>query len=183
MTETDGKIVLDDSVQSAIVGLIGQACCRQRLGRFRSLTIGFGKKIPHGRPNLADDFYGEWQIGTYYAAWRVIKDGKILCGSRDVVDSLVELEERFRQIQLGRINGIWMVSEFDIRIDLDDGIHIDFLGAAREDEDDEMLHIFCPNGLYVRYSTLDGWKVGDAGRRVDYSDEKQPKLITRYKST
>lgn len=176
------KPILDNVVQSAIDGLIGKACCRQRLGRMRSLSIGFGVKIPHGKSRLVDDFYGEWEIGTYSAAWRVIKDGNILCGSQDVVDELSELEERFRQIQLGRIDAIHMVSKFDIRIDFDDGAHIDFLGASREDVDDEMFHIFCPSGLYVEYSIRGGWKVGNAGKQVDYSDENHPKFITSNQS-
>lgn len=175
MINGDRKTIFENIVQPAILGLIDKACCRQRLGRIRSLSLGFGDKISHGQSRLIDNFYGEWEIGTYSAAWRVIKNGNVLCGSQDIVDSLEELEERFRKIKLGRIKGISLISKFDIRIDFDDESHIDFLGTFGEDN--EMFHIFCPSGLYVEYSILGGWKVGNAGRRVDYSDENHPRFI------
>ena len=47
--------------------------------------MGFGARIQHGKPGLKDDYKGEWELGTYGCAWRVIGDGKILCGSDDSV--------------------------------------------------------------------------------------------------
>jgi hypothetical protein len=128
----------------------------------RSLSLGFGDKIPHGKSRLVDDFYGEWDIGTYTAAWRVVHEGAILCGSQDVVDTLSELDKRLCQIKFGEIKAISVISKFDIRLCFDGGIHLDFLGAASED--DELLHIFCPENLCVEYSIFDGWKVGESTR-------------------
>ncbi len=160
MSEDHDKTIFDSVVQPAIAGLIGKACCRQRVGRMQSVSLGFGEKIPHGKSRLVDDFYGEWEIGTYSAAWRIVQEGTILCGSRDVVDSLGELDERLRKIKIGRIQTINPLSKLDIRVCFDDAMHIDFLGTASEP--DELLHIFCPGNLYIEYSILSGWKVGDS---------------------
>ena len=162
MINTDAKSTMNSTVQTAINGLIGISCCRQRLGIKRSLSLGFGNKIPHDNSRLADSYYGEWEIGTYSAAWRVVYNGNVLCGSQDIIDSTLELEEQFRQIQLGRISGVYLASKFDVRVEFDDGKKIDFLGASSDD--DEMFHIFCPNGLYVKYSTFIGWEIIKHGR-------------------
>ena len=153
---------LDAMVLQTIGGLIGQACCRQRVGRMRSLSLGFGQKIPHGKPRLVDNFYGEWEIGTYTAAWRVVHEGVILCGSQDVVDSLSDLDQRLSKIKFGEIKAITAISKFDIRLHFDGGMHLDCIGAASEH--DELLHIFCPEKLCVEYSIAGGWKVGPSSR-------------------
>jgi hypothetical protein len=163
MIEDDSKPKIDNVVQSAIADLIGKTCCRQRVGRMRSLSIGFGDKIPHGKSRLADDFYGEWEIGTYSAAWRVVHKETILCGSQDIVDSLSELDERLSKIVFGRIKEISSISKFDIRVYFDGETCLDFLGAASEE--DELFHIFCPGNLYVEYSISGGWKIGKSNAR------------------
>ncbi|MDD5412120.1 MAG: hypothetical protein PHF31_12025 [Methylobacter sp.] len=151
------KINFDSDLQSLIAGLIGKPCCRQRIGRMRSLSIGFGNKIAHGKARLIDDFYGEWGIGTYLSAWRVVHEDVILCGSQDVVESLSELDERLGRIEIGRIQEINFVSKFHIQAYCDNGIYIDFLAASSDD--DEMFHIFCPEGVCIEYSVLGGWGV------------------------
>lgn len=152
----DSEFMLDESVRSAIDGLVGQECCRQRIGRGRSLAIGFGNKVKHGKPRLVDDFYGEWEIGSYMAAWRIIQADELLCGSNDVVQSLDELDKRLSKIRLGKVAEIVWFSKFDIRVQLEEQIRIEFLWVSSED--DEMFHIFCPNNLYVKYSIRDGWE-------------------------
>lgn len=147
----------DRALHSALMNLTGKACCRQRVGRMRTLSLGFGEKIPHGNPRLVDGFHGEWELGTYSAAWRIIRDEKILCGSQDVVDSLSELDVRLGKIEIGRIESVCLASRFDVRVSLDGNMHIDFFGA--DSGDDEIFHIFCPDGLYLAYSILGGWKV------------------------
>lgn len=149
---------IDNAAVMAIQGLIGKVCCRQRVGRGRSLSIGFGEKRFHGKTYLSDDFYGEWEIGTYSASWRVVRDGAILCGSRDIVDSVKELDQCLNSIRFGRILAISVVEKLDIRIDMDDGMRIDFLGTCSED--DEMFHIFGPDDFFMEYSITKAWKVG-----------------------
>ena len=158
MIADNGETKFNNVVQPAIADLIGKDCCRQRVGRMRSLSLGFGKKIPHGKARLVDDFYGEWEIGTYLAAWRVVHDGRILCGSQDIVDSVPELDERLSKIKFGRIKTISVFSKFDIRINFDGEKYLDFLGSGSDD--DELFHIFCPESMHIEYSISGGWKIG-----------------------
>lgn len=146
------------NTQSAFAELIGNPSCRQRVGRGRSLSVGFGDKVPHSKPKTADPFYGEWEIGTYSSAWRIIREGRVVCGSSDLVDSIDELDGRLQAIQLGAVVAIEALSQFDIRVKLDNGVLIDFICASAED--DEMFHIFGPENLYIEYTCPDGWKVG-----------------------
>lgn len=141
-----------------ITGLIGQTCCRKRVGRMRSLSLGFGKEIPQSNPRLIDAFYGEWEIGTYTATWRIVHDGAILCGSQDVVENLAELDQRLSQIEIGRIKMIETTSKFDVCVNFEGGLSIDFLGATSEN--DEIFHVFCPSNTYLEYSIAGGWKKG-----------------------
>lgn len=158
MTTSNNEAESEIVMQEAISGMIGKACCRQRVGRMHSLSIGFGERIFHGKSNLPDTFYGEWEIGTYSTAWRVIQNVKILCGSQDTDESISDLDERLNTIGLGRIIAVHAISRFDIRIAFDGDTIIDFLGSISDD--DEIFHIFGPNNLYIEYSVCDGWKVG-----------------------
>lgn len=151
-------MAIDANIQSTFAALIGKRCCRQRVGRGRSLSVGFGEKVPHSKPKTADPFYGEWELGTYSSAWRVIQEGRVVCGSSDVVDSIDELDERLQAIKLGAVLAIEALSQFDIRVKLDDEVCIDFICASAED--DEMFHIFGPESLYVEYTCSEGWKAG-----------------------
>lgn len=149
---------LNSEVLKNIENLIGKECCRQRVGRGRSLSIGFGKKRLHGKVNRPDDFYGEWEIGTYIASWRIVQEEIVLCGSQDVVDSLSELDQMLNTIQFGRIAAIKTIGKLDIRVELNNGIYIDFLGCSSED--DEIFHVFGPDNLYVEYSIKEKWRIG-----------------------
>lgn len=156
------ELTLDDVVVKNIINLIGKVCCRQRIGRGRSLSIGFGERVFHGKSNMPDDFYGEWEIGTYTASWRVVQKDIILCGSQDVVDEDAELDQLLNTILLGRVAAITNIGKLDIRVDMDNGIHIDFLGCSTED--DEMFHIFGPENLYIEYSVKEAWKIGKSNK-------------------
>lgn len=153
---------LDSKVSKNIVNLIGKECCRQRVGRSRSLSIGFGGKRLHGKANQPDNFYGEWEIGTYTASWRIVQEERILCGSQDVVDSLSELDQILNTIQFGRIVAIKVLGKLDICVEMDSGIHIDFLGCISED--DEIFHVFGPDNLYIEYSIKETWKIGKSNK-------------------
>jgi hypothetical protein len=149
---------IDVNVRNAFAGIIGKTCCRQRVGRGKSLSIGFGERILQSKPKVADPFYGEWEIGTYSSAWRIVDNSKILCGSLDVVDSIEELDEKLQQVRLGAVVDIEAVSLLDIRVKLERGVFVDFICASSED--DEMFHIFGPDNLYIEYKNIGGWEVG-----------------------
>lgn len=142
-----------------ISDLFGKTCCRKRIGRGRSLDIGFGKKILHNK-NLIDDFYGEWEVGGYSSSWRFIRDGVIVCGSQDTVSSTEDLNEAVSLLEIGAISFIRETSKFDIRIIFDNGLNLDFMCSSGDDDD--MLGIFGPDDLFLGYNPLNGWLVGKA---------------------
>jgi hypothetical protein len=146
------------SLSGSFLDIVGKKCCRQRVGEYKSLTLGFGEKIFHSRKKSIDPFSGEWEIGTYCSAWRIVKNEKIVCGSMDPVDSLNELDERLSSVEFGSVMGIKMLSKFDIRVELDNGISIEFLCAT--DYEEEVVFIFGPNNLYIQYSLNEGWQIG-----------------------
>lgn len=147
----------DGEVRNTLAGLWHRPCCRQSLTAGRGLSVGFGEKIPHGKPRLRDTFYGEWEIGTWEASWRITRNGVVLCGSQDG-DTADLLHERLQEIELGSILGIEAPSRFDIRVRLDGEVLIDFFTTSSVD--DETFHVFCPQNLYVGYSWTAGWSVG-----------------------
>src|SRR3954451_8206479 len=118
---------LPDEIREFVKPMFGTRCCRRRVNGPRGLHLGFGEKLYHGDPKLIDTYYGEWEIGTYYCGWRVIKDGKILCGSDDVVEAYAELDAAIQRIEMGAILSLEQLGHLDIRVGLDTGIVIDFL--------------------------------------------------------
>lgn len=149
-------------VAQAVEGLFGLPCCRRRVGPTRrAVSLGFGAEQFHGNPTLVDSYYGEWEVGTYYAGWRIVQRGRVLCGSDDVVDSTDELNERLAALKIGRPIGIEMLSEFDVRLQLEDELQVDFLGTLGED-DEHVVHIFGPQDLYLEYVVASGWEIGSS---------------------
>lgn len=152
-------------VREILCGIVGLSCCRRRVGARRSVSFGFGTEIAHGDPRLPDAYYGEWEVGTYYSAWRIVQHGLVVCGSSDVVDSVHALNDRLAGIRLGEAVCLEMLSDFDIRLSLDDGTHIDFLGTLSE-VDEHIVHFFGPGDLYLDYSIPAGWRVGTSAEPV-----------------
>ncbi len=155
-------VAMNALVEDAIRSMLNKRCCRQRVWRPRSLSLGFGEKVYHGNSNLVDAFYGEWEIGTFYCAWRVIYDQKILCGSSDAVDSLDELDAALKQIDFGCIQSLTQPTRFDVRAEFDTGIAVEFLASTSDD--DECFHVFGPQSLHVEFSVLEGWKIGKSNK-------------------
>lgn len=155
---TDFDTSIDDGIRAAFAGIFGKRCCRQRAGEYKSLSLGFGEKVLHLRKKSGDSFKGEWEVGTYSAAWRIVKSGAILCGGMNPVDSNEELEQQVETVELGAVISIEMLSKFDIRITLDDGTFVEFMCASNDDEN--MFHIFGPGHLFLGYKPTDGWRLG-----------------------
>jgi hypothetical protein len=163
MIENNYKISFDNLVSPVIGGLLDSECCGQRVSWLRSLSVEFGKKIPHNNPKSNDKFVGEWRVGTFQSTWRVVKDEVLVCASQDFGDSAADLDVAFSKLKFDRFKAIEIVSKFDIRVHFYNGVHIDFLGAISDD--DEIFHIFGPDSLYVGYSIVNGWKVGKSNER------------------
>lgn len=139
-------------------GLLGKPCCRKRIGRDRSLRIGFGLKVPHNKLGHLDDYYGEWEIGTYTASWRIYKGRNIFCGSKEPVDSNRELDEILQKVTFDSIVSIKDISPFDIQVKFNNEVCIDIMSSSSDD--DEVFHVFGPLGKYIEYTVEQGWKVG-----------------------
>jgi len=141
-----------------ITPIYGNLCCKQRVWQHKSLTLGFGERVLHGNSKLIDNFWGEWEIRTYCNSWRVIKDGKVICGSNDIDDSIKELDAALGQIAFGRILSLTQeASGLDIRARFDTGIIVDFLTTVSEH--DETVSIFCPRNVCVSFSPAEGWLI------------------------
>jgi hypothetical protein len=150
---------INDKIKAAIAPLIGRECCRSQASCEGSLSLGFGEKVFHKNKRLVDDFYGEWEIGTYYGAWRIIQDGKIIIGSNSIAeDSIGELNRILKQFNFGRFAALTALTDIDIRVELDNSVCIDFFAMASDE--DEIFHIFCPGSEYVEFSIRNGWKLG-----------------------
>jgi hypothetical protein len=167
MSKLDAAMIIErpdlpQEVREFLDPIFGKLCCRQRVSKPKALHFGFGEKIYHGNPKLADEYYGEWEIGTYYCGWRVSKDGKILCGSDDLVESPNEMDAALNRIEFGALNLIQQLSNFDVRVGFDTGVVVDFL-ATTSDEADACLEIICESSHRAAEFTVgSGWIVGDS---------------------
>ena len=150
--------MMNSEVLSIIKSIFGKQCCSARVGAYRSLSFGFGERVFHNNPKLEYDYYGEWEIGTYYCAWRIMKADKILCGVSDTVDSIEELNRNIQSIEFGAFTSLSNLSNIDVRLETDSGIIVDFLPTIRDE--DEYFHIFGPNNVYIELSPGGVWSVG-----------------------
>jgi hypothetical protein len=149
---------VDKDIENIISSIYGKKKCRVKVGNSRNLSLGFGEKIFHNNPRLNDKYYGEWEIGTYYGCWRIIKDNKILLGSSDTNADIKFLNGRINEIQFREISSIDNFSFFDVRVTFNDGMIIEFIPLYSDE--DEFFHIFCPNNIYVEFNSEGLWKSG-----------------------
>jgi hypothetical protein len=127
----------------------------------RSLSLGFGTEA-RSTVKINEKVYREWEIGTYCGAWRVLREGVVLCGSQDAVDSIADLNLALGRVNFGRFISLQQFTDLDIRVEFDNGVAVDFL--ATTSDDDESFHMFCPENRFIKFSVQGGWKVGPADR-------------------
>jgi hypothetical protein len=155
----------DERFQTLIRPLVGLACCRSKVGGFFSLSLGFGKLVPipmlkSGR-RLNTAHYGEWEIGSYFCSWRVIRRSDILYSGSNNIGSESELDERIANVDFGCFMSIVQLSKWDVRIECTADLFIDFLGI---DSHDESFHVFCPNNVSIVFKPGSGWFVGPSNK-------------------
>lgn len=146
-----------------ISNIIGKRCCRSQVGRSKSLSLGFGEKVFHGK-NLIDDFYGEWEIGCFGASWRITNDRSIIYGALDSYDSNKEMDCLIKEIEFGSIVSIRLENEADVRVCLSSGLSVEFLLMS---SDDESFHIFGPDEFFFGYDPSKGWQVGTSHQSAE----------------
>ena len=133
--------------------IVGQPCTRREVGRGKSLSLGFGEIASDASRRNGKD-YRKWEIGTYDGVWRVARGSVVLLSAQRSND-LGELNQELGAIELGAFMGLRQLSELDVRLELDNGVAVDFLGTSTDD--DEYLHVFCPEKAYIEFSPK-GWR-------------------------
>jgi hypothetical protein len=141
-------------------GLVGQSCWRHEVGEYRSLSLGFGLPIQR-RTTFGTRTYGEWEAGTYEAAWRVIAVDKVICGSADAARGRDGANALLAGIDLGRLTS-YRLGASEVLLRFDSGRAVEFLRVGSGE--DEWFHVFCPNGLVVVVSGSGKWAVGPSDR-------------------
>ena len=150
---------IPNSIKQQLESIADQKCCRQYVGSDRSLFLGFGEIVLVKHPRgLAP--HGKWEIGTYRSAWRMIHNQQVICGSTDAVESVDEFRRNLARVEGAKCIRILSPTEFDVRMEFDNGIIVDILGTFRDD--DEVMHVFLPESI-VSFSIGKGW-VAECGR-------------------
>ncbi len=140
--------------------IIGEKCCRKYIGEWNSLRLGFGEKIVHSNERLCTAFYGEWEIGTYFANWEITQHGQLILNKKSNSTS-VQLQQQLDLIDLCCIT----------KIELDHangGVNFMFAHDLTacfyprdelEMQDIDIVHAFLPNKKYVEFHPTSGWKI------------------------
>ena len=147
---------MTEEVSVLLTKLRGEPCTRREVGRGKSLSLGFGEEAEQTTIKRSRA-YRLWEIGTLRSAWRILKDGVLLCGSRDT-DEPAEANKTLAGIELGGFSSLRQLTELDVRVELDNGVAIEFFTAFSDD--DETFYISCPGKLWVKFSAREGWQTG-----------------------
>jgi hypothetical protein len=143
--------------------MFGLKCCSARILSYKSLSLGFGGKVFYNNPRLIDTYHGEWEIGSYYSAWRILQDDKILLGKTDAFD-YPQMEAKLEKIKFGEIISINQLSKFDIRVEMTNNMFIEFFGTTSAR--DEIFHIFCPDKHCIELFSNGRWGIDKMGGPV-----------------
>lgn len=148
---------VQNQLSAVIADLKGQLCCCQRVGEHRSLRLGFGERVTRSKMKVRDPFFGEWQIGTYGAAWRIVQNDRIILGSMNPVDSCADLDTELEKIKFGSVLNIETPSRFCVRVSLEGAMFIDFMAASNEES--EIFFLLNPDGSDIEYRCTTGWEI------------------------
>ncbi|MCP4097095.1 MAG: hypothetical protein GY748_12730 [Planctomycetaceae bacterium] len=145
--------VIPEKAKLLLEELRGRSCTLQRIGSDKSLFIGIGEIDTSGTKPHA-----EIEFGTYDCAWRVAREGKVICGSDDAVDEVLELENCFSAVVLGDFMALQQLSEFDVRLAFSTGVVVDIMCTISDD--DEVIHVFFPRKEVLTFQPETGWRFG-----------------------
>lgn len=146
---------LISEVNEVFERIVGQPCMRKEVGPMRSISLGFGDEasaIDKGR----NRHYRSWEFGAYSGDWKIAHGAKVLLAKIDSSDAS-DLDLKLQSIDLGRLQSIQQISKSIVRMNLDNGLAVEFFGDT--DDDDEYFHVFCPENVYIEFSER-GWRVG-----------------------
>lgn len=135
----------------------GEECCRKRVGYYYSLAIDFGQKTYHNEPRNVDTFYGEWQFRTYNRMWRILRKGQVVLQGQNNTCSNDDLDGKLQQLEFGKLINIFMNTDFDLVLQLDNDLSIEFLNSSKEYK---VCSVFLPQNRCLVYHFNQGWKYG-----------------------
>ena len=123
---------------------------QQEFGR-TNLFLGFGEINAIVSPRT----HKEVELGTFSGEWRILIDNHICLAGRDALDEEA-FNVRLHEIKFGAMKSITMLSAFDVRLTFENGIALDFLCCA---SDDEVFHCFLPNNQVIALEPQEGWVI------------------------
>ena len=151
---------MKNSVSSLLSPAIGKRVCRIRVGAYRSLTLGVGKRIFHHDPKRTDAYKGEWEFIAYYSAWRIIRNGRIIAGKGDAEDDYSAFTKKLRSIRFGTLASISQPSSIDLRLTFSSGITLDMFGTTSDDA--AFVDIFLPGNRALCLQPKGKWTIEDS---------------------
>jgi|LakMenE01Jun11ns_1017448.scaffolds.fasta_scaffold9770642_2 hypothetical protein len=150
--------ITEKHIQLILDGLYMADRCRIQILHSGSISIGFGSMVHHGNAKLRDTYYGEWEIGSFHNAWRLVSGSRVLCtGDTDEYQAQISESELEKNLSK-RIRRVYNLSTLDVRVDFGSGVCLDFLSVG--DAEDESFHIFCPNEQWLAFTPNRGWLLG-----------------------
>ncbi|MDR3174018.1 MAG: hypothetical protein LBU19_07200, partial [Treponema sp.] len=120
-------------------------CCRVDINRYRNLSIGLGEKVKNNCKDSRVEYYGKWEIGTYSAAWRIIKGGEFISGSKMLFENTDIETQGLVPLFEETLLSITELNEYDIRLKFSGNLIVDFFNCS---SDDEFLHILNTDGSF-----------------------------------
>ena len=153
------KTGIPDSVLEHLLKLRGMPCEDVSLGRNSLLRMSFGaiteKKLRKESPGISY----EWEIGSFYNNWRLVKNGNIVAGAQDTDQGGSYVKDHLLAREFGALREVVQTSAYgDISVFFSGGQEIQFMALISED--DEIFHVFCPGFTFVEFNPRKGWTLG-----------------------
>lgn len=136
--------------------IIGQKLCRMDFRKDKSVSLGLGNRIQPRRKNTCVSFYGEWEVGSYNASWRILYNGEIAIASQSEL-----LEYKAQEIQIDSdfiLLKIQEITQYDIRFVFSNNLMVDFFNCYTEE--DELFHVLKTDGTWWEKNCRGEWKKG-----------------------
>jgi hypothetical protein len=123
--------------------------CRLQIFRNGDISFGLGKEIKHGNAKLRDNFYGEWEVGSFHHNWKVMR-----CGVE--FSEVLMKEKLIGNLILGeKLISINVIKKTQVEVKISNEVTFEF--GSSDDLEDESFHVFCPDKTVWVYTPIIGW--------------------------
>jgi hypothetical protein len=147
-------------IDALLTSAYGQEVCFINIGDQKSLSVGLGRLLNRQELGLKNVYESEWCLGSYRCCWRIIEHGKIKLTNHSLDETIETLNRKVSAVKLGKLLRISNTTDYDVRVEFENGIFIDFITTF--DDDDECFHLFCPLHEYVEFYSDGKWRMGKA---------------------